>query len=122
MAIECTAPEMARDESAKARFRHVEIGCGLERPRRNTRDEADELLDTAADHGISYNTANRYGDPLGTSEKFAGDWLAQRNRDNFVIYTMIGLPAGNGMNDDELLRRHVHDQVEASTETCLLRQ
>lgn len=57
-----------------------------------TREEAHELLDAAADRGINFiDTANRYGNPPGTSEEYVGDWLAEHDRKNFVIATKVGM-------------------------------
>jgi aryl-alcohol dehydrogenase-like predicted oxidoreductase len=79
------------------------------------RDEAHELLDTAANQGINFiDTANRYGDPPGTSEKYVGEWLADRDRDEFVIATKVGLPVGDSINDSGISRRHIRRQVEKS--------
>jgi len=42
------------------------------------REEAHELLDAAADHGINFiDTANVYGTPNGKSEEYIGEWLAR---------------------------------------------
>lgn len=80
-----------------------------------SREEAHELLDVAVDHGINFfDTANRYGNPHGTSEEYLGDWLADRNRDEFVVATKVGLPVGDQVNDDGVSRRHIRQQIEAS--------
>ena len=79
------------------------------------RGQAHELLDEAAEQGINFiDTANRYGDPPGTSEEYIGEWLADRDREEFVIATKVGLPMGEGVNDDGISRRHVRQQIEAS--------
>jgi len=86
-------------------------GDGVE----TTREEAHELLDCAADNGINFiDTANRYGDPPGTSERFVGEWLAERDRDEFVVATKVGLPVGTRENEFGLSRRHIHNQIDKS--------
>lgn len=82
-----------------------------------TREEAHELLDAAADRGINFiDTANRYGDPPGTSEEYVGDWLTEHDRKNFVIATKVGMRAREGVNGVGLSRRHIREQIEASLE------
>lgn len=81
------------------------------------REEAHDFLDAAADWGINFiDTANRYGDPVGTSEEYVGEWLEDRDRDEYVIATKVGLPVGDGVNDAGLSRRHVRDQIDRSLE------
>lgn len=81
------------------------------------REAAHELLDTANERGINFiDTANRYGVPPGRSEEYLGEWLAKRDRDEFVIATKVGLPVGDGVNDAGLSSRHIRRQIEASLE------
>jgi len=48
------------------------------------REEAHELLDAFADRGGNFiDTANGYGE--GRSEKWIGEWLADQDREDFVI-------------------------------------
>lgn len=82
-----------------------------------TREEAHELLDAAADQGINFiDTANQYGDPPGTSEEYVGDWLAEHDREEFIVATKGGMRARKGVNGAGLSRRHIREQVEASLE------
>lgn len=84
---------------------------------KTTREEVHELLTIAADNGINFfDTANTYGDPLGTNEEYLGEWLADRDWEESVIANKVGLPVGDGVNDDGPSRRHIRQQVEASLE------
>lgn len=54
-----------------------------------TQDEADAILDRAAELGINLiDTAECYGDHL--SESFIGNYLARRKRENWVVATKFG--------------------------------
>ncbi|PSP82472.1 aryl-alcohol dehydrogenase [Halobacteriales archaeon QS_1_68_17] len=79
------------------------------------RDEAHELLDTAWEHGINFiDTANVYGDHDGTSERWIGEWLADHDREDFVIASKVYFDMGDGPNDDGLGRKHVRAQIEGT--------
>jgi aryl-alcohol dehydrogenase-like predicted oxidoreductase len=52
------------------------------------RSRALELLDTYAEHGGRFiDTADVYGE--GTSESWIGDWLDDRDREDFVVASKI---------------------------------
>ncbi|SFC74284.1 Predicted oxidoreductase [Halobiforma haloterrestris] len=85
------------------------------------REEAHDLLDTAWENGINFiDTANVYGDPDGTSEKWIGEWLADHDREDFVIASKVYFPFDGwgepGPNDSGLGRKHVRAQVEGTLE------
>lgn len=55
-----------------------------------TQEEAVQLLDRCMDHGINFlDTANSYGDPNGTAERWIGDWLADYDREDVVIASKV---------------------------------
>ena len=77
-----------------------------------TEDEAHDLLDAYADRGGNFiDTADKYGD--GRAEDWIGDWLSDRDREEFVVATKIyrprrrGDPNGRGLN-----RKHVRRQID----------
>ncbi|MFY4816067.1 aldo/keto reductase [Haloarcula sp. AONF1] len=83
------------------------------------REEAHELLDAAADRGINFiDTANVYGSPHGTSEEYIGEWLADRDREDYVIASKVYFPFDGrgepGPNDSGLGRKHIRAQVEGT--------
>ena len=83
-----------------------------------TRDEAHTLLDRFAEHGGTFiDTANVYGDPNGTSEKWIGDWLADRDRDQYVLASKVyfGFDESNP-NGSGLSRPHIRRQIEGTLE------
>ncbi|WP_201740097.1 aldo/keto reductase [Salinigranum halophilum] len=83
-----------------------------------TRDEAHTLLDRFAEHGGTFiDTANVYGDPNGTSEKWIGDWLAGRDRDQYVLASKVyfGFDESNP-NGSGLSRPHIRRQIEGTLE------
>jgi aryl-alcohol dehydrogenase-like predicted oxidoreductase len=54
-----------------------------------TRAEALALLDAAADLGVNFiDTANDYG-PEGTCERWIGDWLDDRDREEYVVASKV---------------------------------
>lgn len=76
------------------------------------RDRAHELLSTYAEAGGTFiDTADVYGD--GRAEAWIGDWLAERDRESFVIASKIYWrtreddPNGRGLN-----RRHLRRQLD----------
>jgi aryl-alcohol dehydrogenase-like predicted oxidoreductase len=80
------------------------------------REEAHDLLDAAADHGINFiDTANVYGTPTGTAEEYIGEWLEDRDRDEFVLASKVYFgfdeddPNGSGLG-----RKHVRAQIEGT--------
>ena len=81
-------------------------------------DESDahELLDAFADAGGNFiDSANVYGDPNGTSESYIGNWLAERDRADFVITSKVYFgfddtnPNGSGLS-----RTHIRNQIEGT--------
>jgi len=73
---------------------------------------AHELLDAYAAHGGTFiDTADMYGN--GESERYIGNWLADRDRENFVVASKIFWPTreddpnGRGLN-----RKHLRRQVD----------
>ncbi|MFC3957370.1 aldo/keto reductase [Halovivax cerinus] len=84
-----------------------------------TREEAHDLLDAVADHGINFiDTANVYGDPDGTSEEWIGEWLEDRDREDFVLASKVYFPFDGwgepGPNDSGLGRKHIRRQIEGT--------
>ncbi|WP_336344959.1 aldo/keto reductase [Halalkalicoccus ordinarius] len=84
-----------------------------------SREEAHDLLDTAWDHGINFiDTANVYGTPHGTSEEYIGEWLAERDRSDFVLASKVYFPFDGwgepGPNDSGLGRKHIREQIEGT--------
>ncbi|MFC4541994.1 aldo/keto reductase [Halosolutus amylolyticus] len=82
-------------------------------------ERAHALLDAAWDRGINFiDTANVYGTPHGTSEEFVGDWLADHDREDFVIASKVYFPFDGrgepGPNDSGLGRKHIRAQIEGT--------
>lgn len=75
-------------------------------------ERAYELLDTYADYGGNFiDTADKYGD--GRAEEWIGNWLEERDREEFVIATKIHRPRrGDDPNGRGLNRKHVRDQID----------
>ncbi len=83
------------------------------------REQAHELLDAAWDHGINFfDTANVYGTPNGKSETYIGEWLADHDREDFVIASKVYFPFDGwgepGPNDSGLGRKHIRAQIEGT--------
>jgi aryl-alcohol dehydrogenase-like predicted oxidoreductase len=80
--------------------------------------EADEatshkMLDHFAEAGGNFiDTADVYGP--GTSEEVTGRWLRGQDRDQWVIATKVRFPAGPGVNDVGLGRKHILASIDAS--------
>ena len=80
--------------------------------------EADEttshrMLDRFAELGGTFvDTADVYGP--GTSEEVTGRWLRHQDRDQWVIATKVRFPAGPGVNDVGLSRKHILASIDAS--------
>lgn len=80
-------------------------------------EEAHELLDSAEHHGINYiDSANVYGTPSGRSEKFIGNWLKKKNREDFVITSKVYFPFRDKPNGGGLSRKHIRSQIEGTLE------
>jgi len=78
-------------------------------------EEAHKLLDAAWDNGINFiDTANVYGTPSGTSEKFVGNWLEGKDRDNFVVASKVFFDFEEGFNKGGLSRKHIRSQIEGT--------
>ncbi|WP_224447071.1 aldo/keto reductase [Haloprofundus salilacus] len=80
------------------------------------REEAHELLDAfEAGGGNFIDTANVYGDPNGTSEEWIGDWLAERDREDYVIASKVYFPFDSEHpNGRGLSRTHIRNQIEGT--------
>lgn len=79
-------------------------------------ERAHELLDAFADRGGNFiDTANVYGDPNGTSEEYVGNWLAERDREKYVLASKVYFgfddshPNGSGLS-----RTHIRNQIEGT--------
>ncbi|AHG04007.1 aryl-alcohol dehydrogenase [Halobacterium sp. DL1] len=82
-----------------------------------TKREAHRLLDRAWDHGVNFlDTANVYGTPSGTSEEWIGDWLADHDREEFVLASKVYGEMGDGPNDSGLSRKHIRSQIDDTLE------
>jgi aryl-alcohol dehydrogenase-like predicted oxidoreductase len=89
----------------------VESGGTVE----TTETEAHELLDAAWDAGINFiDTANVYGDPVGTSEEWIGDWLSGVDREEVVLASKVYGPMADRPNGQGLGRKHVRHQIEGT--------
>ncbi|WP_101294674.1 aldo/keto reductase [Halegenticoccus soli] len=75
------------------------------------RDRAHELLDAYAERGGNFiDTADMYGE--GRSEEYIGDWLAERDREDFVIASKIYWPTREDPNGRGLNRKHLRRQID----------
>ncbi len=78
------------------------------------RSEAHELLDAAWNHGINFfDTANNYG--RGRSEQYIGEWLKDKDRENFVIASKVYW-ATRGRRISGLSRKIVRAEIEGTLE------
>jgi aryl-alcohol dehydrogenase-like predicted oxidoreductase len=76
------------------------------------REEAHDLLDAAWERGINFlDTANVYGD--GDSERYIGEWLADRERENFVLASKVYFDT-RGRQGIGLSRKIVRAEIEAT--------
>jgi aryl-alcohol dehydrogenase-like predicted oxidoreductase len=79
------------------------------------RETAHNLLDAFADGGGNFiDTANVYGDPPGTSERWIGEWLAERDRDEYVLASKVYFGVRDGPNGSGLSRRHIREQIDGT--------
>ncbi|WP_134672350.1 aldo/keto reductase [Halorussus marinus] len=79
------------------------------------RKTAHDLLDTAYERGVNFiDTANVYGDPNGTAEEWIGDWLADHDREEFVLASKVYFGFDDGPNDRGLSRKHIRAQIEGT--------
>lgn len=76
------------------------------------RDQAHTLLDAYAERGGRFiDTADVYGG--GRSETYIGEWLADRDREDFVIASKIYWPTReNDPNGQGLTRKHLRRQID----------
>jgi len=73
------------------------------------RERAHELLDDAWERGINFfDTANAYGG--GDSERYIGEWLADRDRENFVLASKVYWTT-RGRRDAGLSRKIVRAEI-----------
>jgi len=78
-------------------------------------EEAHDLLDEAHEQGINFiDTANVYGTENGTSEEWIGDWLADKDREEFVIASKVYFGFREGPNGSGLGRKHIRSQIEGT--------
>ena len=75
---------------------------------------AHEMADRfVAAGGNCFDTANIYNE--GASETILGAWLKKKgNRDDYFVTSKVFFPAGEGVNDSGLSRKHILKQVEGS--------
>jgi aryl-alcohol dehydrogenase-like predicted oxidoreductase len=77
-------------------------------------EEALELLDTFAEHGGNFiDTANGYGD--GASERWIGEWLADRDREEYVVASKV-YSAQVSRFGGNLGRKNIRAEVEGTLE------
>lgn len=75
------------------------------------RERAHELLDAYDDAGGTFiDTADMYGE--GRSEEYIGDWLAERDREEFVVASKIYWPTSDHANGRGLNRKHLRNNVD----------
>jgi len=75
------------------------------------RERAHELLDAYADAGGRFiDTADMYG--AGRAEQYIGDWLADRDREEFVVASKIYWPTRDDPNGRGLNRKHLRNNVD----------
>ncbi|MFP9062223.1 aldo/keto reductase [Natrialbaceae archaeon A-chndr2] len=76
------------------------------------REQAFALLDSYAQNGGNFiDLADVYGD--GRAESYVGDWLAEQNRDKFVIASKIYWPTDTSdPNAQGLNRKHLRIQLD----------
>jgi len=80
------------------------------------KETAHELLDAFDEHGGNFiDTANVYGDPNGTSEEWIGEWLAERDREDYVIASKVYWSARSRFGDN-LSRKNVRAEIEGTLE------
>jgi aryl-alcohol dehydrogenase-like predicted oxidoreductase len=76
------------------------------------REEAHELLDTFADRGGNFiDTANGYGG--GDSERWIGEWLEDRDREDFVIASKVYWSQVSRFSEN-LSRKNIRAEIEGT--------
>ena len=75
---------------------------------------AHEMADRfAAAGGNCFDTANIYNE--GVSESMLGTWLKKKGgRDDYFVTSKVFFPAGGGVNDSGLSRKHILTQIDGS--------
>lgn len=77
--------------------------------------EAHKLLNAAENRGINFiDSANGYGTPRGKSEEIIGNWLNDKDREDFVLTSKVYFPFKEGPNQGGLSRKHIRAQIEGS--------
>jgi len=129
LAAETQPPHMEYTRLGSTGLHVSQIALGTWRFGRETggvvetdREAAHRLLDAAWEHGINFiDTANRYGNPHGTAERYVGEWLEDYDREDFVIASKVYFPfngrhpeRGPGPNDSGLGRKHIRAQIEGT--------
>ena len=75
------------------------------------RGRAHELLDAYAGAGGRFiDTADMYG--AGRAEQYIGEWLADRDREDFVVASKIYWPTRDDPNGRGLNRKHLRNNVD----------
>ena len=71
-----------------------------------------QILDTAWSHGINFfDTSNNYGS--GRSERYIGEWLANKDRENFVIASKV-FNTTRGRQATGLSRKIIMAEIEGT--------
>ncbi|WP_225333665.1 aldo/keto reductase [Halomicrobium urmianum] len=92
-------------------WRFGEVSSGV---METDREEAHELLDAFAERGGNFiDTANGYGE--GRSEQWIGEWLEDRDREDFVIASKCYWSDVSRFQEN-LSRKNVRAEVEGSLE------
>ncbi|MFB6218245.1 MAG: aldo/keto reductase [Halobacteriaceae archaeon] len=78
------------------------------------REEAHDLLDAAHEAGINFiDTANAYGDPPGTSERWIGEWLEGVDREDVVIASKVYWTAQSPVSES-LSRKTIRNEIQGT--------
>ncbi len=85
---------------------------------RTDEKESFRIMDRALELGINFfDTADRYGETPGDTERIVGRWLAQGGRrERIVLATKVFGPMGPGANDEGLSAYHIRGGCDASLE------
>jgi aryl-alcohol dehydrogenase-like predicted oxidoreductase len=76
------------------------------------REEAHDLLDAFEEHGCNFiDTANGYGG--GDSERWIGEWLADRDREDYVIASKVYWSQVSRFSQN-LSRKNIRAEIEGS--------
>jgi aryl-alcohol dehydrogenase-like predicted oxidoreductase len=78
-----------------------------------SREEAFAVMDAAAQHGVTvFDTADAYGG--GRSERWVGEWLAQRGRPEILVTTKVFHPVDGDPSDYGLAPDRIRRQLAGS--------